>query len=318
MTTTTKLKWARFIMFLAAAYNIFWGAVISIYPQIILFGNPPTNFLLIILRCVGMLVGVYGVAYYFASLDPVKYWPLILVGWIGKLLGPFGSLYYIYLHQLTPSFLIVNVFNDLIWLYPVGWVIYQAITKQLTDNSADAADKTLYQQFLGGAFNQLSPNLKAFHQSHVPIGAVGEFRVTRGTGFINNLFANLADLPHNADAAIAELSVHPSAGKEIWSRLLGDKKVISKQWLTNGFLIERFKVVNIYLSAKVVNGNLVIYDAASTVMGIAMPPFFTPTVTATGEDAGDSILINVEIGFKPFGRIINYQGLVKSIILSNT
>ena len=87
MTNTTKLKYAKGIMFLAALYNIFWGLVISAYPQILLFGNPPTDFLLIILRCVGMLVGVYGIAYYFASRDPNAYWPLILVGWIGKLLG---------------------------------------------------------------------------------------------------------------------------------------------------------------------------------------------------------------------------------------
>jgi len=118
-------------MLLAAIYNIFWGAVISLYPQIILFGNPPTDFLLIILRCVGMLVGVYGIAYYFASRDPLIYWPLIFVGWIGKLLGPIGSVYYIWQGKLTPDFLWVNVWNDVVWLVPFGWIIYQAVTKQL-------------------------------------------------------------------------------------------------------------------------------------------------------------------------------------------
>ncbi|MGY4536907.1 hypothetical protein ACVW0P_001321 [Mucilaginibacter sp. UYNi724] len=104
MQPTTKLKWAKFIMFLAAVYNIFWGAAISFYPQIILFGNTPTNFLLITLRCVGMLVGVYGIAYYFASLNPTAYWPLIFVGWLGKILGPFGSVYYITQGKLIPDF----------------------------------------------------------------------------------------------------------------------------------------------------------------------------------------------------------------------
>jgi hypothetical protein len=104
MNNTTKLKAAKTIMLLAAIYNIFWGIVISAYPQIILFRNPPTDFLLIILRCVGMLVGVYGIAYYFASKDPVAYWPLILVGLIGKVLGPIGSVYYIWLGKLPPSF----------------------------------------------------------------------------------------------------------------------------------------------------------------------------------------------------------------------
>ncbi|RFZ86089.1 hypothetical protein DYU05_07455 [Mucilaginibacter terrenus] len=118
-------------MFLAAIYNIVWGIVISAWPQIMLFGNPPTDFLLILIRCIGMLVGVYGIAYYFASRDPNTYWPLILVGWIGKLLGPVGSLYYIWAGKLTPVFLWVNVWNDVIWLIPFGWIIWQAVRKQL-------------------------------------------------------------------------------------------------------------------------------------------------------------------------------------------
>jgi len=71
-------------MLLAAIYNAVWGAVISVYPQIILFGYPSTNFTLILLRCIGMLVGTYGLAYYFSSKDPVRYWPLIFVGFVER------------------------------------------------------------------------------------------------------------------------------------------------------------------------------------------------------------------------------------------
>ncbi len=125
MEKKQKLKWARIILACAAAYNLFWGALISVYPQVLLFGNPSSAFVLILLRCIGMLVGVYGVAYYFASKEPVRYWPLIFVGFLGKLLGPPGAIYYVYLGELKPSFLWVNVFNDLIWLFPFGWVLYQ-------------------------------------------------------------------------------------------------------------------------------------------------------------------------------------------------
>lgn len=78
-------------------------------------------------------------------------------------------------------------------------------------------------------------------------------------------------------------------------------------------LAERFKIINIYLSAEVLGCTLVIYDVAATVLGISLPPFFTPTVLAIGTDSGDSVHVNVEIGFKPFGRIINYQGMVKVV-----
>lgn len=121
----SKLKLAKLIMLLAAIYNLAWGAVISLNPQLILFGNPETPFVLILIRCIGMLVGTYGIAYYFASKDPVRYWPLIFVGFIGKVLGPIGSAYYITTGQLTSRFLYVNLLNDLIWLIPFGWILWQ-------------------------------------------------------------------------------------------------------------------------------------------------------------------------------------------------
>lgn len=121
----TRLALAKLILFLAAIYNLAWGAIISFDPQLILFGNPETPFILILIRCIGMLVGVYGIAYYFASKAPVRYWPLIFVGFIGKVLGPIGSAYYILTGELTSRFLYVNLLNDLIWLIPFGWILWQ-------------------------------------------------------------------------------------------------------------------------------------------------------------------------------------------------
>jgi len=135
MTDTSIRKISKIILLLAAIYNIFWGIVISLFPRIILFDSCDSVFVIIILQCIGMLVGVYGIAYYFASLDPARYWPLILVGLIGKVLGPIGSLFYIFTVQLDPSFFWVNVFNDIIWMYPFGWVLYQVYKKNKRKDS---------------------------------------------------------------------------------------------------------------------------------------------------------------------------------------
>jgi hypothetical protein len=128
----TKIHIAKLIMLLAAIYNAVWGVVISLYPQIILFGYPSTNFTLILLRCIGMLVGTYAIAYYFASRDPVRYWPLILVGFIGKVLGPVGAAYYIVSGQLTLRFLYLNLLNDFIWLIPFGWILWMVLRKKIS------------------------------------------------------------------------------------------------------------------------------------------------------------------------------------------
>ena len=41
-------------------------------------------------QCVGMIVGVYGVAYAAAALDPLRRWPVVMAGLLGKVLGPIG------------------------------------------------------------------------------------------------------------------------------------------------------------------------------------------------------------------------------------
>ena len=312
MSYTTKLKWARFILFLAAAYNIVWGIIVSLVPELILFDDVSSPFILIILRCVGMLVGVYGIAYYIASKDPAKYWSLVFVGYVGKILGPIGAFYYVYTGAIKKEFLIVNIFNDLIWLIPFTWIIYQAVKGKLSP-PATGITLPLYQRGLGTEFDTLAPAVKAFHSTNKPLSYAGTFSITRGKSFMSNLIANMAGLPAASGAVTMELTVTPSENGETWSRIIGGKKVASKQWMEGEYIAERFRGMELLLKLSVVDGNLVISDVSSTVMGIPMPPFFTPTGLATEKDAGDGVAVNVDIGFKPFGRVINYSGTIKPV-----
>ena len=120
-----RMKIANTILLLAALYNIAWGGYTSLFPDYMLFGEAPSTLIMIYIRCIGMLVGVYGIAYYMASLDPVKYWPLILTGLIGKVLGPIGAFYYVYSGKLEANFLYINLFNDLIWIIPFSWILLE-------------------------------------------------------------------------------------------------------------------------------------------------------------------------------------------------
>lgn len=134
---------SRLIMTFAAIYNIFWGVLISIHPKVILFDDSDSVFVIIVLQCIGMLVGLYGFAYYFASRDPARYWPIILVGLLGKILGPIGSLHYIFTNQLDASFFWVNVFNDVIWIFPFAWILYQVYKKNIEYVEEDDTDELI-------------------------------------------------------------------------------------------------------------------------------------------------------------------------------
>jgi uncharacterized membrane protein HdeD (DUF308 family) len=99
-------------------------------PQLLLFGNPSTPFLLIIIKFIALLVGMYGIAYYFASRDPQRYWHLILVGFIGKGLTAVFFLYYSKAGLLHPKFITLNIWNNIIWVVPMAWVLYTCRAKK--------------------------------------------------------------------------------------------------------------------------------------------------------------------------------------------
>jgi small multidrug resistance pump len=131
MDQSSKLKRAKLVMFIAAIYNIFLGLVIFADPKIMLFGNPSTPFLLIVLKFIGILVAVYGIAYYFASRDPERCWHFILVELSGKLLTTAGFFYYTHTGELHPHFIWVNVWNNPLWIPPLCWAIYTCQLKAI-------------------------------------------------------------------------------------------------------------------------------------------------------------------------------------------
>lgn len=75
-------------------------------------------------QSVGMIVGVYGLGYYIAAFDPVRHYPIVLVGFLGKLFGPVGLVLYAWKGELPWAFGWVNVTNDLIWLVPFAIILY--------------------------------------------------------------------------------------------------------------------------------------------------------------------------------------------------
>lgn len=75
----------------AGIYNLAWGAVTVLFPAwlFLLTGLDEPRYPFI-WQCVGMIVGVYGVGYLAAATDPLRHWPIVLVGLLGKIFGPLG------------------------------------------------------------------------------------------------------------------------------------------------------------------------------------------------------------------------------------
>jgi small multidrug resistance pump len=104
---------------LAAIYNILWGSLVIFFPHFFfeLAGMERTNYPEI-WQCVGMIVGVYGVGYWLAAQDPIKHYPIVLVGFLGKIFGPIGFAQALITGRFPLAFGIIIIFNDLIWWAP--------------------------------------------------------------------------------------------------------------------------------------------------------------------------------------------------------
>ncbi len=134
---THARPWMAAVLRCAGVYNILWGAAAVLLPtttlNLLMSGEQITGTVVVFWQCIGMIVGVYGVGYWVAAADPLRHWPIVLVGLLGKLFGPAGFVDAVLIRQvLDPSFGITIIFNDLIWWVPF-FLILLAAHRQHTD-----------------------------------------------------------------------------------------------------------------------------------------------------------------------------------------
>jgi hypothetical protein len=119
-----------YVLVAAGIYNLAWGAAVIAFPSALFrFAGMELPRYPQIWQCVGMIVGVYGIGYLIAATDPLRHWPIILVGLLGKLFGPIGFVAALLRGDLPLAFGVTIVTNDLIWWGPFAAILYQSFKK---------------------------------------------------------------------------------------------------------------------------------------------------------------------------------------------
>lgn len=78
-------------------------------------------------QSVGMIVGVFGIGYLIAAFNPIRHWPIVLVGFLGKVFGPIGFIKAVSTGALPLSSAWITLTNDLIWWIPFGLILWQVL-----------------------------------------------------------------------------------------------------------------------------------------------------------------------------------------------
>lgn len=120
-------NWMSLTLRVAAVYNLVWGALVIVFPNIFfeLVGmEPPLHTM--IWQGMGMVIGVYGLGYWWAAQDPLTHWPIVAVGFLGKILGPLGFFMNYFQGQVPFGFFYTLITNDFIWWVPFFVILKRA------------------------------------------------------------------------------------------------------------------------------------------------------------------------------------------------
>jgi small multidrug resistance pump len=113
----------------AGLYNLIWGSVVVLQPDLplrVAGMEPLAEPGRAIWQCLGMVIGVYGVGYLCAARDPLRHWPIVLVGFLGKIFGPIGFAWTASRGAIPWHFGFTILTNDLVWWIPFGGILLAA------------------------------------------------------------------------------------------------------------------------------------------------------------------------------------------------
>jgi hypothetical protein len=116
-------------LFAAGIYNLLWGIPVILLPDLpfqLVGMEPLPDPGRAIWQCLGMVIGVYGIGYLCAARDPLRHWPIVLVGLLGKIFGPIGFVWSAARGAIDWSFGATILTNDLLWWWPFGAILLAA------------------------------------------------------------------------------------------------------------------------------------------------------------------------------------------------
>jgi hypothetical protein len=119
MQNSSFPAWMSTVLKLAAVYNLIWGGWVVLFPRHFfeLVGMEPMIHPLV-WQGMGMVIGVYGLGYWWASFNPIRHWPIVAVGFLGKIFGPIGFAINYYSGAIPFSFFYTLITNDFVWWIP--------------------------------------------------------------------------------------------------------------------------------------------------------------------------------------------------------
>jgi peroxiredoxin len=138
-------RWMPAVLLVAGGYNLLWSAWMTLFPELS-FGlsglqaaGKPLDYPQL-WQGVGGLVGVFGVGYVIAAINPVRHWAVVFVGLLSKLGAGVGTTIAVLAGTTSPSALLFTLFNDVIWWVPFFLIVRRAYQVHFREEEFSAPD----------------------------------------------------------------------------------------------------------------------------------------------------------------------------------
>lgn len=119
--------WMRWVLRLAAAYNIVWGLWVMLWPDAVFHmfrvaAPPYPEFW----QTIGLFTAMIGVGQAFASRAPLKHWIIVMVSLLVEVMTPYGFWLGVQKQHLPAAALWMIGLNDIVWWIPFGMILVNA------------------------------------------------------------------------------------------------------------------------------------------------------------------------------------------------
>ncbi|MGV3617399.1 MAG: DUF4166 domain-containing protein [Fimbriimonas sp.] len=168
-----------------------------------------------------------------------------------------------------------------------------------------------YDSTVGGAFSRLGEGVRRAHSS--PLVAEGDLRVEWSRSRLARLVARGMRLPPEGASVRTWLEVSSSPEGLLWVRDFGNHRVTTRQWASQGLLIESFGLARTCFRL-VAEGDGLRYEPVGVWIGRWRVPF-APRIEATVSEADGGWHVDVRVDHPWLGRLCRYSGLMRAMTL---
>ena len=171
---------------------------------------------------------------------------------------------------------------------------------------------TPYQRVLGSAYAELPRPVRDLHAFETTAAFSGRARVAGASNPVGKLVARIFGFPRPADDIAVTVTLAREDGVETWTRSFAGSTFQSMQQEGEGryagLIVERFGLTGFGMAVVVEGGRLGLVLRRWDILGLPMPRWLMPHVTA-GEHADDGRFhFLVDIALPVLGRLVRYEG----------